>query len=540
MAEDKKKYKPAQLGAAHLNASAYKESRHFEMVQKRERHLGGSILFYHEPAHLVSGQGVWLIDDKGQKYLDCYNNVASVGHCHPQVVKTLSEEAGKLNTHTRYLHPNVINYAEKLASLMPDELEVCFFTCTGSEAIDLAIRLARNYTKNQGVVVMENSYHGNTTLVDELSTIAHPSASHRAAHVVAVEPPNTYRGPYRAGEHDKLGQKYADLVSDAADELISKGQGVAAFLCDTIFDTQGTLEAPKDYFQKVYQDIRAKGGLCIADEVQAGLCRTGNWWGFEEYGVVPDIVVLGKPLGDGHPLAAVVVRKKIVEAFTADNKFYFNTFAGNPVSSAVGHKVLEICEQQSLGKNCQDIGAYLKSVLNKLSTKHTIIGDVRGHGLFLGVELVHDRRTKAPAADIARLIPDAMKTKGVLVGMTGRYGNVLKVRPPLVFTKKDADFLLKALDQVLSELNGISVGVPDSVPGEVSQALSQSPIQAPTQDTATRPKLSNKKVLKVLTERVLKALICSGVKQVCVAKVAVITPLAKELAKANDIEIIRE
>lgn len=522
MTEDKKKYRPAQLGAAHLSATEYKSSPYYDMVKKREKHLGGSILFYHEPAHIVSGEGVWLTDDKGKKYLDCYNNVASVGHCHPEVVKTLSDEAGKLNTHTRYLHQNVIDYAEKLAGLMPDPLDVCFFTCTGSEANDLAIRLARNYTGKKGVVVMENSYHGNTTLVDELSTVAHPSAENRPSHVIAVEPPNTYRGPYREGEHDNLGQKYADLVSKATDELDAKGEGVAAFMCDTIFDSQGTLEAPDDYFKKVYQEVRAKGGLCIADEVQSGLCRTGKWWGFEQYDVVPDIVVLGKPMGDGHPIGVLITRQEIVDAFTADNKFYFNTFAGNPVSAAVGHKVLEVCEKQSLNNNCHEVGQYLKAALNKLAEKHQIIGNVRGHGMFIGVELVHDKQSKTPAADIARLIPDAMKAKGVLVGMTGRYGNVLKIRPPLVFKKSHADILIKTLNQVLTE---------------ISSTASENTIQ--NKDTGSLPCVPSEKPLNVLTERMLRELISQGKSQVAVTQTAVITPLAKEMTKANNIEIIR-
>ena len=452
MKKTSNKLKPAQLGAAHLDASAYGDSRHLAMVERRNKHLAGTILFYHEPIHVVRGEGVWLYDDQGRKYLDCYNNVASVGHCHPEVVDALTQQARVLNTHTRYLHENVIDYAEKLASLLPDPLDVVLFTCTGSEANDLAVRMARTYTGNNGVVVMESSYHGNTTLIDELSTLAHPTASDRPDHVIAVEPPNTYRGPYRRGEHDNLGQCYADLVGEAVQQLELRGQGVAAFMCDTIFDTQGTLEAPDDYFAKACEQVRARGGLFIADEVQAGVCRTGKWWGFEHYGVVPDIVVLGKPMGDGHPIGAVVTTREIADAFAANGKFYFNTFSGNPVSAAVGHKVLEVCDKQHLAQNCEETGAYLIAKLKQLADKHPMIGDVRGKGMFLGVELVHDRRTMKPASGIASLVPDALKEEGVLVGMTGRFGNVLKLRPPLVFNKRHADLLIEALDRVLGGL----------------------------------------------------------------------------------------
>lgn len=519
------KLKPAQLGAAHLDESAYSSSRHLSMVEKRNRHLGGSILFYHEPIQIVRGEGVWLFDDQQRKYLDCYNNVASVGHCHPAVVEALTKQAQQLNTHTRYLHPTVINYAEKLAGLMPDPLEVVLFTCTGSEANDLAVRMARNYTGNNGVIVMESSYHGNTTLIDELSMVAHPALSDRAEHVIAVEPPNTYRGPFRRGEHDHLGQRYARLVDEAAQQLELRGQGVAALMCDTIFDTQGTLVAPPDYFVTACDAVRARGGVFIADEVQAGVCRTGKWWGFEHYNVVPDIVVLGKPLGDGHPIGAVVTTRAIADAFTESGKFYFNTYAGNPVSAAVGLQVLELCEQQLLARNCEVTGAYLADQLHRLAQRHPIIGDIRGMGMFLGIELVHDRQSKQPAADIARLIPDALKDEGVLVGMTGRFGNVLKLRPPLVFNTDHADLLVAALDRVLTGL---------------FESKSKFPPDARRPDIL-EPEVGNdaEQVYEVLTERLVNELIGQGATSIRVTRTAVITPLAQEICRASQIRIQR-
>ncbi|MGI9288167.1 MAG: aspartate aminotransferase family protein [Pseudomonadales bacterium] len=441
----------AMLGAAHTNAAEYGDDvRLLEMIKRRQRHVGGSVLFYHDPVHLVRGEGVWLYDDQDRRYLDCYNNVASLGHCHPEVVDALITQARLLNTHTRYLHYNVIDYAEKLASLFPAELDTCLFVCTGTEANELAMRMARTVSGQRGAVVMENAYHGNSTLVHELSTCGYPE-DQRPPHVVAVEPPNTYRGPFREGEHDNPGTRYADLLDDAIAELEQRGQGLAAFICDTIFDSQGSLVVPADYFQRVYEKVRAAGGLCIADEVQAGLCRTGKWWGFEHYGVVPDIVTLGKPMGDGHPVAAVVTRKEIVDKFAASS-IYFNTFGGNPVSSAVGKTVLDVCEREQLADHCAETGAYLKQRLLELAERQPLIGQIHGLGLFLGVELVHDRQTRRPAVDVARLVPDAMKDRGIIMGMTGRYGNVLKLRPPLVFSRENADQLVDTLADALEEL----------------------------------------------------------------------------------------
>jgi 4-aminobutyrate aminotransferase-like enzyme len=319
------------LGAAHVDLSEYgNDVRHLDMIHRRQRHLGGSLLFYHDPLHVVRGDGVWLYDDQGNRYLDCYNNVASVGHCHPQVVAALTQQAGLLNTHTRYLSENVIDYAEQLTKLMPNGLDVCFLVCTGTEANELAMRMARTCTGNRGTIVMENSYHGNSTLVHELSTCF--PATQRPRYVTTVEPPNVYRGSTAdANDHDP-GTTYANMIDGAISTMTDNGEGLAAFLCDTIFDSQGSLAAPSDYFRRVYEKVRAAGGLCIADEVQAGLCRTGSWWGFEQYEVVPDIVTLGKPMGDGHPLAAVITSREIAERFTGST-VYFNTFGGNPVSA---------------------------------------------------------------------------------------------------------------------------------------------------------------------------------------------------------------
>jgi 4-aminobutyrate aminotransferase-like enzyme len=443
--------RPPSLGAAHTDLSDYgkQNTTNFELIERRRKNFGGAMLFYHDPVHLVRGEGVWLYDQNGRKYLDCYNNVPSVGHCNPKVANALSEQAQVLNTHTRYLHEGVVDYAEQLADTFPDQLNICMFVCTGTEANELAMRIARAVSGNNGAIAMEYSYHGNSTLISELSLAGWP-IDRRPEHVVGVEPPNVYRGPFRQGDGD-VGVKYAALVDDAIDELAQRGQNTAAFICDAIFDSQGGLEAPANYFKEVYAKVRAAGGLCIADEVQPGFARTGKMWGFENYHVVPDIVTLGKPMGNGHPLAGVVTTSEIFEKFSSSS-FYFNTFGGNPVSAAVGKAVLDIIQEEELTNHVQETGNYLRQGLEKLRAKHQVIGDVHGLGLYQALELVEDHSTLKPASKGAALIPDAMKEHDVLIGLSGRYGNVLKIRPPLVFDKKNVDQLLVALDAVLGDI----------------------------------------------------------------------------------------
>lgn len=427
-------------------------SENLSLITRRQKYLGGSLLFYDDPVHLVRGEGVWLFDQNGNRFLDCYNNVASVGHCHPKVVEALSKQAGILNTHTRYLHENVVDYAEHLASALPEGLEVCFFVCTGTEANDLAMRIARSVTGNNGAIVLDNAYHGNSSLIHELSPRNY-SPEQRPRYVATIEPPNTYRGSFRACKNSadtNLGEKYASLVDDAITQLEDAGEGVAAFMCDAIFDTQGAIQAPKDYFKKVYEKVRAAGGLCIADEVQPGFGRTGHhMWGFQNYDVVPDIVTLGKPMGDGHPVAGVVTTRSIADEFAKKSR-YFNTFGGNPVSAIVGKTVLEVIEEEKLQQNAREVGGYLCARLGSLKKKYPIIGDVRGMGLFLGVELVRDRESIEPAKKEALAIAEQMRRKGILIGASGRFGNVLKIRPPLVFSRENADQVVDALDAVLA------------------------------------------------------------------------------------------
>jgi 4-aminobutyrate aminotransferase-like enzyme len=422
-----------------------------DLLSRRKQAMGPAYrLFYQKPVHLVRGEGVWLYDSDGGKYLDCYNNVASVGHCHPAVVDALSRQASTLNTHTRYLHDNVIRYAERLADTLPGDLNVCMFVCTGTEANDLAFRIARTVTGNEGAIVMENAYHGNSMVVTELSSGEYPS-SERPDYLVAIEPPNPYRGAWRYGE-PALGAKYASLVGGAIETLSGRGHRPAMFLCDAIFDSNGALTAPPGYFHKAYEQVRAAGGLCVADEVQSGLCRLGeHMWGFEDSGVIPDIVTMGKPIGDGHPLAAVVTTPAIAEEFS--RKFhYFNTFGGNPVSTAVGLAVLDVIEQEKILKKVWEVGTFLGAKLQALAEKHELIGDVRGKGLFHGVEIVRDRSTLEPGEVEAQGIREYLRDSGVLLSTTGPLNNVIKIRPPMVFTRSNAELLLGKLEQALDSI----------------------------------------------------------------------------------------
>jgi 4-aminobutyrate aminotransferase-like enzyme len=393
----------------------------------------------------VRGQGVWLWDAKGRKYLDCYNNVASVGHCHADVIAALTKQAATLNTHTRYLHENVVELAEKISSKMPGKLSVCIFVCTGTEANDLATRLARTASGNQGMLVSEYSYHGDSTLVHTLSTA---DSDERPDWLSLFEPPCQYR---LAFDGDDLLEGYVGSVRNAIEELRHKGQQPAAIMIDSIFDCPGTIEAPTGYFQQVYKTVREAGGLVIADEVQSGYCRTGKWWGFAHDDVVPDIVTLGKPMGAGHPLAAVVTTPEIAEKF-ASKSSYFNTFGGNPVSTAVGKAVIDVIDAENILENVDRVGAYTRAGLEKLLEKYDVIGDVRGRGLFLGMDLVKNRALKTPDEVAAHQMANLMKDEGVILSTHGRYENTLKIRPPMIFNQENADQLLTALDVCFSKL----------------------------------------------------------------------------------------
>ncbi len=422
-----------------------------ELQHRREASLAPSYqLFYDDPVQLVHGEGVWVYDADGHRYLDCYNNVPSVGHAHPRIVKALADQAALVNTHTRYLHQNVVELAERLGSILPGDLNTCYFVCTGTEANDLAVQIARAVTGNEGVIVTERSYHGNSDLVGKLSTDSYP-ASERPGWLGVVEPPNLYRGPVRSPDVD-AGAQYAEFISDSIDQLADRGHGVAALLVDTSWDSNGVLNAPPDYVSRCAEYVHTNGGLLIADEVQAGYCRMGtHFWGHTHYDVIPDIVTIGKPMGAGHPVAAVVTTPAIAAAF-AERRNYFNTFGGNPVSAAVALAVLDVIDDEQLLANATSTGAALGLGLSEIANRHEIVGALQGRGLFWGLDLVADRTTRRPIAYAdAKRIATLLRHRGILAGVTGRYSNVLKIRPPLVFQPEHAELLMTELDDLLSD-----------------------------------------------------------------------------------------
>jgi len=417
------------------------------LLARRKRLLGPAYrLFYREPLHIVRGEGVWLIDADGRRYLDMYNNVPHVGHCNPHVVDALTRQMSTLNTHTRYLHGNVIDYADRLLARMPAALDVAMFSCTGSEANELALRIARAATGNIGVIATEFSYHGNTQATAAISTEDTPE-SERPPWVVAVPAPDLYRGQHRG---EDAAARYADCLQDAIATLGSRGIAPAAFIVDTIISSSGVVAPPPGYLARAAAIVREAGGLFIADEVQPGLGRTGrHFWGFEAEGLVPDIVTMGKPMGNGHPLAATVVQRALAERF-ASKTSYFNTFGGNPVSAAAGLAVLDVLERDDLQQNALDVGEHLKAGLGRLAGRYPSIGDIRGHGLFLAVELVEDSDARTPATRLAADVVENLRDRGILTNTIGPDANILKLRPPMVFRREHADLFLEQLDEVLA------------------------------------------------------------------------------------------
>jgi len=417
-----------------------------QLLERRQALMGSAYrLFYEQPVHLVRGEGAWLFDADGKKYLDMYNNVPHVGHCHPHVVEALCKQAATLNTHTRYLHENVVNLAERLTQKFPSELDTAMFCCTGSEANELALRVARTATGGEGIIVTDYAYHGNTKAMHEITTESCPPQD-RPDYVVTVPVPDTYRGPHRGDDAAKL---YADYVHEALRLLGQRGIRPAAFIIDTIISSGGVVAPPPGYLSRVAGIVRDAGALFVADEVQPGFGRTGkNFWGYQADDFVPDIVTMGKPMGNGHPLSAVVARKNLVETFAGRGR-YFNTFGGNPVSCAAGLAVLDVIEKEDLQRNALDVGQYIVDGLWRLAETHEAIGDVRGTGLFLAVELVTNRDERTPATELTTRVVNGLRDHGVLTGSIGPNANILKLRSPLVLTRDDADYLLGMLDEVL-------------------------------------------------------------------------------------------
>ncbi|HEV7610908.1 MAG TPA: aminotransferase class III-fold pyridoxal phosphate-dependent enzyme [Steroidobacteraceae bacterium] len=421
------------------------------LLERRYRVLGrNSPLFYDQPLHLVRGEGVWLYDADGRRYLDAYNNVPHVGHCHPRVVAALSRQAATLNIHTRYLDENVVAYAERLTSLFDPQLSMAMFCCTGSEANELALRIARDCSGGSGIISTAWAYHGNTEAVMQVSSLFTPEDK-RGPNVRTVPVMDPYRD--RAGRSDEeLATAYAGEVKRAIDSFTAAGIRFAGLLYCTAFSSEGLPTVPAGFMAKALAHVHAAGGYFIADEVQAGFGRLGShMWGHQKLGVIPDIVTMGKPMGNGHPLAAVVARRGLVSAFTGRN-MYFNTFGGNPVSAAVGMAVLDVIEDEHLLENAVTVGGYTLAKLEKLADRHRLIGDVRGAGLFFAVELVSDHKAKVPATAQTKRLVNLMRERGVLISRIGMHDNILKIRPPMPFSKEHADLLVDTLGQALAAL----------------------------------------------------------------------------------------
>ena len=415
-----------------------------ELIRRRERLLGPAYrLFYARPLHLVRGDGVWLYDADGTAYLDVYNNVASLGHCHPRVVEAIARQAALLNTHTRYLHETVLALAERLLATLPPTLGHVMFTCTGSEANDLALRIARAATGGTGVIVTKLAYHGVTSAVAEFS----PSLGDGVPlgrHVRVVPAPDGYRGDPAVGE------AFAKNVSAALDDLRAAGVRPAMLILDSIFSSDGVYADPPGFLRAAVDAVHAAGALYVADEVQAGFGRTGTaLWGFSRHGVLPDMVSMGKPMGNGHPVAGLALRPELVRDFGTQAR-YFNTFGGNPVSAAAAMAVLDVIEAEGIPARVAAVGAYLAGGLRRLAAEHAAIGDVRGAGLFMGVDLVTDRQSRAPDRDLATRVVNGLRERRVLISASGPGGNVLKIRPPLAFTKDNADLFLARLAETLT------------------------------------------------------------------------------------------
>jgi 4-aminobutyrate aminotransferase-like enzyme/Ser/Thr protein kinase RdoA (MazF antagonist) len=422
-----------------------------ETLATRKTRLGRNLsIAYKNPVKIVRGAKQYLYDENGRRFLDAYNNVPHIGHCHPRVLKVLSEQAAVLNTNTRYLHDNINRFAELLCSTLPESLSVCYFLNSASEANELALRLAQNYTKQRDIIVLESAYHGHSTTLIDISPYKHDGPGGRGApdwvHTAPVA--DVYRGAYKS---DDAGAKYANHVWEITERLQRQGKGVAAFIAESVPSVGGQIFFPSGYLADVYKYVRAAGGVCIADDVQTGYGRIGtHFYGFEAQSVKPDIVVLGKPIGNGHPLAALITTPEIADSFDNGMEF-FSTFGGNPVSCAVGLEVLKVVLEENLQTHAWQVGNRLLEGLRPLGEKYSIIGDVRGSGLFLGVELVKNRQTLEPAAEEASFIVNQMREHGILLGTDGPFHNILKIRPPMPFDEENADILVETLEKILRE-----------------------------------------------------------------------------------------
>ena len=408
--------------------------------------MGNSPLFYKEPINLESGEGVWLYDKSGKKYLDVYNNVPVAGHCHPRIISSLTDQASKLNVHSRYVSDVVVNYSEKLISLHSDNISKLQMACSGTEAVEIAIKMARIHTGGQGIICSNATYHGNSHETFRMTIGPFEPEFRRVTY------PQSYR-PIKEGLSEaELCELYIKEVEKQIEGFSQDGIKFAGLIFCSIFANEGLPDFPKDYLSKVSKLVRDSGGVVILDEVQAGFGRTGTWWGYELSNVSPDIAVMGKPMGSGLPVSGVVTTEEISDSFH-EKAFYFNTTAATPLQAAVGGTVIDIIQDEGLIENAEKIGGYLKAELLKIKDDFDYLGDIRGPGLFIGLDIVDNKEDKNPDREKAIEIVEILKGKGVLISNAGQYRNVLKLRPPLVFDSSHADFLLDELSASFKEVS---------------------------------------------------------------------------------------
>lgn len=418
-----------------------------DILSRRIRVMGSSPLFYDEPLQFERGEGVFLYASDGRRYIDCYNNIPGVGHCNPRVVEAIARQAAILNVHSRYMSESVVAYSERLLSTFAGGFDRVMYTCTGSESNDQALRIARMLGAGKGIICTSYAYHGNTAAVDAVSPLFHRT-KHEYPDVRSVAYPDSYR-PLHGLEGAALTEAHLADLQRAIDSLNDTGVGVAGMIFCSIFANEGLPVVPPTYLERACAMVRAAGGLIIADEVQAGFGRTGVMWGHELMGFVPDIVTLGKPMGNGYPISALVTRADLLDTYR-DRNFYFNTFAGAQVGVAAAGAVLDVIEGEDLLGNARSVGEYIRDGFRRLAVKHSIIDDIRGCGLWVGIELVRDKATKEPATEETARLVNQLKDDGILLNRIGEFDNVLKMRPPLIFNFGHADDLLAAVDHRLS------------------------------------------------------------------------------------------
>jgi len=426
---------------------------HKEIIELRKNLLSPSLsLSYAEPLHIVKGHAQYLFDANGNRYLDAVNNIQHVGHCHPKVAEAAKKQYDLLNTNTRYLDETIVRYAQALTSHLPDGLDVCFFTNSGSESNDLALRLARIATQSEETIVLDGAYHGHVSSLIDISPYKHngKGGSGPPSYVHTVPMPDTFRGKYRG---ESASDRYLNELKNILSKIRKEDKKVSAFMVESIMGCGGQLILPQNFLKQSFKLVRNAGGLCIADEVQIGFGRVGtNFWGFETSGVIPDIVTMGKSMGNGHPLSAVVTTKKIADKFN-NGMEYFNSFGGNPVSCAVGNAVLNVIKEEGMQHNALEVGSYLLNELKSLQSKHSIIGDVRGMGLFIGIELIRDIKNLQPADTEATMIVNQMKDQKILLSTDGPDHNVIKIKPPMIFNRENANELILKLSDVLGNID---------------------------------------------------------------------------------------